>query len=195
MVISPSLVFLVYYLNICVLHNLHNTFSMTSNYHTRIKKYLTFAILISIILLIISIAYSKKNNLYANDFLEIYYGIGFIVMIVFSYRVVYLLFSREAYFSLFAGTWNQINKKGLLVKLFNRHLTFCIFFCFCFLLNNLIQLIKEYKPLAADSILSYISVYMISLSTVFTFLNKFSESSMQKYYNKIFFFLSRNKVN
>jgi hypothetical protein len=193
--ISPILTYNCYFFNICVLHNLQNTFSMESRYHSRIKKYSTVALMTSILILIITTAYLNINGNFMADFIAIFYGIGIIMLGFILYKVLYLATFRETYFSYFAGNWNEINKKGLLVKLFNRHLIFLSFFLICFLPNNLIQLFKALNSeMHINGLISNISIYLISLSPVFTFLNKFTERSMLKYYHKCFFFIYKVDV-
>jgi hypothetical protein len=180
--------FLTYYLNLCVLHNLHMTFSMKGNYHRRIKKYLTISLVISILILIITVIQFQHYEVYSTTYLGIYYTIGLLVLLYISYQIVYLLVNKAAYFSLFAGNWN---KKDLLVKLFNRHLTFLWSFVICLLPKNIIILVKLYSHIPLHGIVSSFALYLICLSTVFTFINKFTETRMINHYRSLIFFISK----
>jgi hypothetical protein len=164
------------------------TFSMQGNYHARIKKYLTFSGIASVILLIISIVYFRKNDVYDSHYLGVYYTLGLMILIYISYKIIYLLLNRGVYFSLFAGNWH---KKDLLMKLYNRHLTFLWAFVICFLPNNIIVLVKLYTQLPPHGIVSSFSVYLICLSCVFTFINKFTETRMLNHYRSLLFFAKK----
>jgi hypothetical protein len=94
--LSPLSLFLVYYFNLCLAHNLFKTFfSYKNSYDKRMKVYKIFAFLLSIVIFILSIIFNIQieNNVlvtayYNVHFVAVFYTFGLVTIIYIIYIVV-----------------------------------------------------------------------------------------------------------
>lgn len=94
--LSPLSLFLVYYFNICLAHNLFKTFfSYKNSYDKRMKLYKVFAFLISIVIFILSIVFNNHNDnkvlimgYYNIYFIAVFYTFGLVSIMYIVYIVL-----------------------------------------------------------------------------------------------------------
>lgn len=95
-ILSPLSLFLVYYFNLCLAHNLFKTFfSYKNSYEKRMKVYKIFALLLSIVIFILSIIFNNQNEnkllimaYYNVHFVAVFYTFGLVSIIYIIYIVL-----------------------------------------------------------------------------------------------------------
>lgn len=204
--ISPLALFITYFFNACIAHNLFITFYTYKNkFDERMKLYKLLAMIGGIFTLILSFVFNNNTNVssvkftlnyYPFYFLALIYLIGGITMIYMTFKIIYIIKQRQNSMMSYLSQNDQTDVKNNLVALFvKRHLTFIFSFFLCYLPNNVIlilQIFMSYKMCDVCSNYS-IFIYLMSLSCTFSFAIKISEPYMQKYFKVIFKFLFKNK--
>lgn len=202
--LSPISMFLTYYFNACIAHNLYVTFyTYKSNYEKRIKFYLCFAVIM--IMLILTFSVISNNGVsnttirftityYTYNFLQVAYIIGLMVIIYIIFKVIYVLNRKEEFFSFLNGGSYEYQRRELIILFVRRHITFLVIFVVCYLPNNIIQVIQTFLPdkICVDCQGYSIFVYLMSLSCTFTFILKMTEPYMRKYLKTVFFYIFRS---
>jgi hypothetical protein len=97
--LSPLSLFLVYYFNLCLAHNLFKTFfSYKNSYDKRMKVYKIFALLLSIVIFILSIIFNNQNEnkvlvmaYYNVHFVAVFYTFGLVSIIYIIYIVMNIM--------------------------------------------------------------------------------------------------------
>ena len=211
-ILSPIAVFLNYFFNACISHNLfHTFFSYKSSFEKRIKMYKLIAVLGTIIILFFSIILnnnSHQNTLrfsftyYTYIFIKFFYLMGLIFIIYIITNIFYILIKKEEFYSMIkdsvsvSGSSEKKEKKKALLELFvKRHIMMLIFFIIGFLPNNLILVIQtflDYRICEDCGGYSFI-IYLMSLSCTISFLLKMTEPYMMKYIFSILNFVLRKK--
>lgn len=207
--ISPVAVFLNYFFNACISHNLYSTFfSFKSSFEKRMEMYKILAIVGSVIVFFFSLALNNNTHMatlrysftyYTNAFLKVYYLLGLIFFVYIIYNIFYILIKKEEYYSMIKENFltnKKRNKKKDLIELFvRRHILMLVIFIIAFLPNNLIMIIQtflSYKICVDCSVFS-VTLYFLSLSCAISFFLKFTEPYMMKYFWSIVNFVLRKK--
>ena len=205
-IISPCTVFLAYFFNACLAHNLYQTFYAYKNsYDKRLAVYKLIALFVSIGITLFSILFN--DNVIDNEkftlsyykifFLASFYILGGVLIAYIIQIIVYVMMRKDELFAY--GDENDERRKELLNIFVNRTIYYLVVFIICFAPNNIIQLLQvfsSYKICDECPGLSF-SGYLASLSCSFTFCLKFTEPYMLKYLRLIKNFVLRNeeKVN
>lgn len=207
--ISPVAVFLNYFFNACISHNLYSTFfSFKSSFEKRMKMYKILAIAGSIIVFGFSLVLNNNTHIatlrysftyYTNTFLKVYYLMGLVFFVYILYNIFYILIKKEEYYSMikenFLTNKKREKKKDLIELFVKRHILMLVVFIIAFLPNNLIMIIQtflSYKLCEECSVYS-ITLYFLSSSCAISFFLKFSEPYMMKYFWSIVNFILRKK--
>ena len=201
--LSPVALFLNYFLNACLAHNLHSTFfSFNSTFEKRITYYKLFSLLGSVIIFLISLECNTNSHdttlvysftYYTNSFYKVYYLSG-MFCIGYIFHIIYIILKKDDFFSSFNS--KKTAKKKDLMKLFvRRHIFMLISFIISFLPNNIIIVIQTFttNKICQDCSNYGILLYFLSLSCTTTFFMKMSEPYMMKYFYGVKnFVLKRN---
>lgn len=203
---SPLALFITYFFNACIAHNLFITFYTYKNkFDERMSLYKLLALIGGIITLILSFMFNNNTNVksvkftvsyYPFLFIAVFYILGGIIMLYMAVRMIYILNQRKNSMLAYLSQSEEADAKNDLVSLFvKRHLTFILCFFCCYLPNNIILLLQiflSYK--ICDRCNNYsIFIYLMSLSCTFSFAIKLSEPYMQKYLKVIFKFMFKNE--
>lgn len=202
--LSPVSIFLVYYFNACLAHNLYITFYTYKNdFHKRIYYYKISALIFSLIVIIVSFLFNSLQNISTNQFSISYYPnifIGCFYLICLSIcvyiitKILYVQSKKSEFFS-FLEQGKSNYKKKMIIEFVRKHISYLICFLLCYLPNNviiLIQLFSRYRICNDCFWLSFL-IYLMSSSALITFLIKFTEPYMQKYTKLIIVFLKERK--
>jgi hypothetical protein len=202
---SPLALFITYFFNACIAHNLFITFYTYKNkFDERMSLYKLLALIGGIGTLILSFVFNNNTNVksvkftvsyYSHVFTAVFYFIGGIMMIYMVLKLIYIINHRKTSMLAYLSQSDEADTKNDLVSLFvKRHLTFVFSFFCCYLPNNIIfllQIFMSYK--ICDRCNNYsIFIYLMSLSCTFSFAIKLSEPYMQKYLKVIFKFMFQN---
>jgi hypothetical protein len=199
--ISPISLFLAYYFNACIAHNLYMTFYGYKNtFDKRIYVYKTGALAGSVIILIISLLFNTgyeksvqfSMNYYHFAYIGLFYFSGGALMCYVLYKLFYVVNRREDFFSYLNQNPSK-SKKKLITLFVKRHIFFLAIFIACYLPNNIIlllQIFMDYKICTNCNMFTWV-IYIMSLSCTFSFVIKFSEPYMQKYIKAVFNFVFR----
>jgi len=207
--ISPVAVFLNYFFNACISHNLYSTFfSFKSSFDKRIRAYKILAIVGSVIIFLFSLGLNNNMHMatirysftyYSNSFLKCYYLFGLVYFVFIMYNIFYILIKKEEYYSMIKEnilTNKKKEKRKDLIELFvKRHVLMLIVFTIAFLPNNLILIIQtflDYRICEECNVYS-IMIYFMSLSCTISFVLKMTEPYMLKYVYSIINFVLRKK--
>lgn len=207
--ISPVAVFLNYFFNACISHNLYSTFFFCkSSFHKRMLMYKILAVVGSFLVFLCSLIMNNNTHMsnlkysftyYTNTFLKVYYLLGLVYFVYILYNIFYILIKKEEYFSMIKENFltnKKKEKKKQLIELFvRRHILMLIVFIIAFLPNNLIMIIQtflSYKICDDYSIYS-VNFYFLSSSCTISFFLKFTEPYMMKYFYSIINFVLRKK--
>jgi hypothetical protein len=205
--LSPVAIFLSYFFNACIAHNLYITFYGYKNtYGKRIYVYKIGALVGSVFVLLLSLifnfgSYDKTDLLsvkfYPLFYLGLIYLAGAAVGVYMVWKILFILKKKNDFFN-FLNKDNPENEQRLNVldTFIKRHLTFIVSFLICYMPNNiliLIQLFSWYK-ICLDCSPFAISVYLMSLSCTVSFVLKMSEPYMVKYVKLVFNYLFRRDV-
>jgi len=207
--ISPVAVFLNYFFNACISHNLYSTFfSFKSSFDKRMRMYKYLAIAGSVIVFCFSLVLNNNTHMstlkfsftyYTNSFLKAFYLLGFVFFVYILYNIFYVLIKKEEYYSMIKENF-LTNKKGEkkkdLIELFvRRHILMLVVFIIAFLPNNLIIIIQTFLSykLCEDCSIYSVSLYFLSSSCTISFFLKFTEPYMMKYFYSIVNFILRKK--
>lgn len=202
---SPLALFITYFFNACIAHNLFITFYTYKNkIDERISLYKLLALVGGIATIILSLMFNHNTNVksvkftvsyYSFVFTAIFYIIGGIVMLYIIFRLIYIIKQRRNSMMAFLSHGDEADSKNDLVSLFvKRHLTFLLSFFCCYLPNNIIFLLQIFLSYKICNRCNYYSIfiYLMSLSCTFSFAIKLSEPYMQKYLKVIFRFTFKN---
>ena len=197
---SPLSIFLVYYYNVCLAHNLFKTFFSNKNsYDKRIKVYKLLSILLSIIIFIFSIFFNRLNlrNLSEMAYYNIYFVSVFYILGLFS--IVYIVYilcfvmtnnnnSNEANGKHNIYKDELIDKKKEILNLFiKKQITFLISFVLCYLPNNLIMILRIFFFIESSG-MSFVT-YLISISCLFSIIIKSTDPYTKKYIKFIYYLI------
>lgn len=207
--ISPVAVFLNYFFNACISHNLYSTFfSFKSSFEKRIQMYKIFAVAGSVIVFSFSLVLNHNTHIvtlkysftyYSNAFLKAYYLLGLIFFVYIIYNIFYILIKKDEYYSMIRENFltdKKREKKKDLIELFvRRHILMLVIFIIAFLPNNLIMIIQTFLSykLCEDCSVYSVMLYFLSLSCTISFFLKFTEPYMMKYFWSIVNFILRKK--
>jgi hypothetical protein len=205
--LSPVAMFLSYFFNACIAHNLYITFYGYKNtYGKRIYVYKIGALVGSIFVFILSLlfnhgSYDKTELLSVKFYPLIYLGImylcGGVLGVYMVLKILFIIKKKNDFF----GFLNKDNPDSeervkVLETFIKRHISFIISFLICYMPNNvffLIQLFSWYK-ICLDCSPFSISVYLMSLSCTVSFVLKLSEPYMRRYIKLIFNYIFRRDV-
>ena len=198
---SPCAVFLAYFFNICLAHNLYQTFYAYKNvYEKRLAVYKLIALVVSIAIIVFSLLFNStivnsKFTLayYKIYFLAFFYVLGAFLIIYMIQIILYVITKKD---ELFTYDDSESDKRNQLLSIFvNRNVYYLIVFILCYAPNNIIQLIQIFSPerICEECPGLSISVYLASLSCFFSFCLKFTEPYMMKYLHLIKNFVLRKK--
>ncbi len=167
-IISPFLLSLVYFSNLCLLHNLYHLFDTGSSYINRIRKYSLFGTLIIVVIIVI-IFFGKFKEIVNAIYIL---GLCFFVYVV---MVLYSIYKYENnFFSMSQGEYKQ-----LLSNFFKNYTLYVLFFIVCYLPNNIIQVLHRFWSFNIES---FLYLYPMCCAPILTFCVKMSEQYMKKYY-------------
>jgi hypothetical protein len=194
---SPVALFLNYFLNTCLAHNLYCTFfCFKSTFDQRINLYKIYSIIGSLIIFSISFVCNTKTlhstliyslSFYNNSFYRIIYLIG-LIPFGYIFYIIYTILKNDEFellIKISSNTKKTLMRKDLMNLLVRKHILMLLIFIITFLPNNLIMIVQSFKHnKICDDCSNYIFIYyFMSLSCVFTFLMKMSEPYMMKYFN------------
>jgi hypothetical protein len=195
---SPMALFITYFFNACIAHNLFVTFyTYRNNFDQRMKIYKIIALVGGVITLILSVLFNNRKNLsnvqftvsyYPFYFIALVYFLGGITVIYMIIKTAYVIRERGNFFS-FLMNAEEDNSKNYLITLFvKRHLLFLLFFLIEFVPNNVILLLQIFMSYKICTYCSYYSIclYMMSLSCAISFTIKMTEPYMSKYIKIVF---------
>jgi len=207
--ISPVAVFLNYFFNACICHNLKSTFfSIKSSFENRMKSYKIFGLFGSIVVFLFSLLLNNNTHMttvrysftyYSNTFLKIYYLLGFGFIVYILYNISYIIIKKEEYYSMikdnFLSSKKREKKKDLMELFVRRHILMMVVFVIAFLPNNLIMIIQTFSSfrICEDCSVYSIMLYFMSLSCAISFFLKMTEPYMMKYFYSIINFVLRKK--
>ncbi len=205
--ISPVAVFLNYFFNACICHNLKSPFSsIKTDFEKRIRSYKIFGIVGSIIVFFFSLILNNNTNIttvkfsftyYSNTFLQLYYLLGFIFIPYILYNISYIIIKKDEYFSMVneSLSTNREKKRDIIELFVSRHILMLIVFIVAFLPNNLIMIIQTFSSykICQDCTVFSIMLYFTSLSCTISFFLKMTEPYMMKYFYSIMNFVLRKK--
>jgi hypothetical protein len=203
--ISPVAIFLTYFFNACIAHNLFITFYAYKNtYNKRIYVYKISALIGSIIIFVVSLLTNNRKfdrteiftvKYYPHYFMTAIYITTICIALYILFKTFYVIRKKEEFFSLMNrdDNENQETRKKVLYLLIKRHISFVLIFLLCYLPNNLIILVQIFSPYKICFNCHYYSIfiYLISLSCTFSFLLKMTEPYMRKYFKLVFNFILR----
>jgi hypothetical protein len=205
--ISPVCMFLTYYFNACVAHNLYSTFfqANSSKLEKRMKKYQIFAIILSVPIIIISFIFNDPPkldiiaiNYYPDSFLKYVYIIGLIILCLVLYQIFFIMSKKDKIYSYLVFDTYDHRKKELTSLLIRRHIYFIITFFICYAPNNIIGLIQSYSDTtfcAEKCYMESFCIMLMSSSCTISFCLKMSEPYMQKYIKIVLSFILRKKAS
>jgi hypothetical protein len=205
--LSPVAMFLAYFFNACIAHNLYITFYGYKNtYGKRIYVYKIGALVGSVFVFILSLlfnhgSYDKTEQIsvkfYPLFYLGLIYLIGGLIGVYMLIRILFVIKKKNDFFNMInkddPDNEERINVLTIFIK---RHISFIISFLICYGPNNiiiLIQLFSWYK-ICYDCDTLAISVYLMSLSCTITFVLKMSEPYMMRYFKLVFNYVFRKEV-
>ena len=203
--ISPLALFITYFFNACIAHNLFVTFySYRNNFDNRMKIYKIIALVGGVITLILSILFNNRKNLSNVQFSVSYYPFFFIALVYFLggitvmymlYKIAYIIREKGSFFSFLRESEENSGKNYLISLFVKRHLLFLLFFLIEFVPNNVILLLQIFMSYKICLYCSYYSIclYMMSLSCAISFTIKMTEPYMVKYIKVVFKFVFRQE--
>lgn len=203
--ISPIALFLTYYFNACVAHNLYMTFyTYKNNYLKRLKKYYLGAISGILVVLFFSLIFNHNEHrttirfsltYYNYHFIRVIYFFGLLAIIYIVSTIVYILNRRNDFFQSLKDETYETHKKTLIILFVKRHITFLCIFLVCYMPNNIILLIQTFSDYKiCNNCESFCFLYYImSISCSITFTLKMTEPYMQKYIKIVAYFVLRKK--
>ncbi len=190
--LSPLGLFITYFFNACIAHNLYITFyTYRNNFDARMKIYKLIALVGGIITILLSLLFNNRQNqssvqftvsYYPFFFIALFYFIGGVTIIYMIIKISYVIRERGSFFNFLKESENS--SKNYLITLFvKRHLSFLLFFFICFVPNNIILLLQIFMSYKICTNCSYYSIfiYLMSLSGGISFFIKLSEPYMKKY--------------
>jgi hypothetical protein len=207
--LSPVAMFLAYFFNACIAHNLYITFYAYKNtFNKRIYVYKIGALVGAIIVFIISILLnnrvSDKNEYFTVRYYPFYfiaglYFVGGIIMVYMIFKTLYVIRKKEEFMSLLNRDENSSSedvRRNILYLFIKRHILFLILFIICYAPNNVVLLVQFFTPYKICFDCNYFSifVYAMSLSCTFSFVLKLTEPYMQKYIKLIINFILRKQM-
>jgi hypothetical protein len=200
-IISPCALFLSYYFNVCLAHNLYQTFyAYRNSYDKRIAVYKLSALVLGLVTIILTFFFNEQNvntkftlAYYKMFFLAIFYILGALVILYILSVIFYVLAKKDELFA-----YDEVNseKRNQLLNIFvNRTLYYLIVFIICYGPNNAIQLIQIFssQKICEECPGLSLSCYLASLSCCFSFWLKFTEPYMRKYFLLIKNFILRQE--
>lgn len=214
--LSPYTIFLVYYFNFCITHNLYHTLhSHSLQIEKRMKYYKIFGILGSLIVLIISILVShvlSQHNFvnllhFENTFVICYYLIGFIVIIYISYKLLLIIWfhKKRKFYGVSKIIEDEIKENLLQNKIIivenyvKQNIFLLLLFLICYTPNNIIILtnlmnIGGVKISSNENNWVFLFQIFLSSSCFLTIIVKISEIYMIKLLKKFYYFLEKKLV-
>lgn len=203
-ILSPVSIFLAYFFNACLAHNLYITFYTYKNdFHKRIYVYKITALVLSIVIFFISLIFNNRNNLTTVKFSVSYYPIvylGFFYLLggalcLYIIAKIFYVHSKKEELFYFLNQGNCQNRKELISLFLKKHISYLISFLICFFPNNIILIIQifSYYKICNDCQYYSIVIYLMSSSCLITFMIKLTEPYMQKYLKLIVNFLYKRK--
>ncbi len=203
--LSPSFIFLAYYFNACLAHNLYITFyTYKNNFHKRIYYYQISALVFSIIIFFISLIFNNKTNFttlqfsvsyYSNFYLGLIYFGGACVCVYIISKIIYVQSRKQEFFS-FLNQSHSEKRKELITQFIRKHIMYLILFLVCYFPNNIIlivQIFSQYKICSECQYYSFV-IYLMSSSCFISFLIKLSEPYMKKYLQVVIIFLQKREI-
>jgi hypothetical protein len=203
---SPTILFLCYFFNACVSHNLYLTYyDYKKGFEKRYLAYKYLAVILAFLVYIFTLfninlegyyyPFDKTNGntgftflLYNKNFIALFYiaCLGFTIYILRNIYYIKIV-TNELPFS-FEDTSDTLHQM-LIESMVKRHIISLIYFTAVFLPNNLYMLLKvahvEPEGGYVDLLLS-VFVAGISFSSAFTFIVKFTDPYLQKFFKKNF---------
>jgi len=203
--LSPVSIFLVYYFNACLAHNLYITFYTYKNdFHKRIHYYKISALVLSLIVFILTFLFNSSQNVstnqfsishYPNLFIGCFYSIGLAICAYIITKIIYVQSKKSEFFS-FLEQGKSDYKKKMIIQFVKKHILYLVLFLICYLPNNviiLIQLFLNYRICSDCFWLSFV-IYLMSSSAFITFIIKLTEPYMRKYLKLIVVFIKERKI-
>lgn len=196
--------FLAYFFNACLAHNLYITFYTYKNdYHKRIYVYKITALVLSIIVLLGSILFNNKTTVttvqftvafYPLYYLGLFYFAGGCVCFFIILKIIYVHSRQEEFFS-FLNQGKSEKRRNLITLFVKKQVLYLISFLICYLPNNIILLIQIFSKYRICDNCEYYAfvVYLISASSLLTFIIKLTEPYMKKYVRMVINFLTRQE--
>jgi hypothetical protein len=207
--LSPVAMFIAYFFNACIAHNLYITFYAYKNtFNKRIYVYKIGALVGAIVVFIVSILLnnrvSDKNEYFTVRYYPFYfiaglYFIGGIVMVYILFKTLYVIKKKEEFMALLNRDENSASdeaRRNIIYLFIKRHILFLILFIICYVPNNIVLLVQFFTPYKICFDCHYFSlfVYIMSLSCTFSFVLKLTEPYMQKYIKLIINFVARKHL-
>ncbi len=199
--LSPWAVFTSYFFNVCLAHNLYQTFyAYRNSYDKRLAVYKLIDVIFSIGIIIFSLLFNESlvNNKFTIGFYKLYFLAFFYVcgalVILYIIQIIFYVLTRKD--ELFTYDESDSERRNELLSIFvNRTLYYLVVFILCYGPNNVIQLIQIFSPqkICEECPGLSISCYLISLSCFFSFILKFTEPYMLKYFILIKNFVLRKE--
>lgn len=208
--LSPVAIFIAYFFNACIAHNLYITFYAYKNtFNKRIYIYKIGALVGAIVVLIISVLLnnrvSDKNEIFTVRYYPFFfvaglYFAGGVLVIYILFKTLYVIREKEQFMSLLNRDENSESeniRRQILYQFIKSHISFLITFLICYVPNNVVLLVQFFTPykICFDCHNYSIFVYLMSLSCTFSFVLKMSEPYMQKYIKLIINFVFRKHVS
>lgn len=201
--LSPLGLFITYFFNACIAHNLYTTFyTYKNNFDVRMKIYKTIALMGGIVVFLLSLVCNNRSNhtsaqftvsYYPFFFIAVFYFMGGVTILYMVFKVSYVLKNSSSFFS-FLQESPEDSPKNVLIKLFvRRNVMFILIFMVEYIPNNIILLLQIFMSYKICINCSYyaIFIYMMSLSCSISFCIKMTEPYMKKYIKVIVNFLFR----
>lgn len=203
--LSPSFIFLAYYFNACLAHNLYITFyTYKNNFHKRIYYYQISALVFTILIFLISLVFNNKTHFttlqfsvsyYSNLYLGLFYFGGGCLCIYIITKIFYVQSRKQEFFS-FLNQSHSDQKKELITQFVKKHISYLVMFLVCYFPNNIIliiQIFSKYKICSQCQLYSIV-IYLMSSSCLISFLIKLSEPYMKKYLQIVIVFIQKQEI-
>ena len=201
-IISPCAVFISYFFNACLAHNLYQTFYAYKNsYDKRLAVYKLTALIVLIGIIIFSLLFNDNSvnqekftkSYYKIYFLALFYILGAVLLIYVIQIIFYVMMRKDELFA-----YEDVNDKrrNEILNIFvNRTIYYLVMFIISYAPNNILILIQIFssKKICEECPGLSFTCYFASLSCTFSFCLKFTEPYMLKYFRLIRNFVIRKE--